>query len=154
MTQLSTNLSDEIGLSDGTKSRAMSVEVKYLEIRALFSSSDENSLSLGTDQITVTGAVGDGVIMGVGIPGPKGDCVYTFTLGFNGAATGQATTGGGYRLERKENMPKTLTLLKNRSSLCLAFGIQPEVLQSLRKAGKFKLTFGDATVRLPEPGKK
>lgn len=154
VTQLSTNLSDEIGLSDGTKSRAMSVEVKYLEIRALFSSSDENSLSLGTDQITVTGAVGDGVIIGVGIPGPKGACVYTFALGFNGAATGQATTGDGYRLERKENMPKTLTLLKNRSSLCLAFGIQPEVLQSLQKAGKFKLTFGDATVRLPEPGKK
>jgi hypothetical protein len=94
------------------------------------------------------------MLLGVGISGPKGACVYTSTLGFRGAATGQATTGDGYRLERKEGMPQTLTLLKNRSSLCLTFGIRPEILHSLRKLGKCKLTFGDATVLVPEPGKK
>jgi hypothetical protein len=88
------------------------------------------------------------------ISGPKGACVYTSTLGFIGAATGQATTGDGYRLERKEGTPQTLTLLKNRSSLCLAFASEPEILHSLQKSGKSRLTFGDATVLVPEPSKK
>lgn len=153
-TQLSADLREEIDLSDGTKSRAMSIDDKYLEIRALFSSSDEKSLTLGTKQITVTGAVADGMLLGVGISEPRGACVYTSTLGFSGAATGQATTGDGYRLERQEGMPQTVTLLKNGSSLCLAFGISPEILHSLHKSGKCRLTFGDATVLVPEPSKK
>jgi hypothetical protein len=154
VTQLSADLSREIDLSDGTKSRAMSIKAPYLEIRALFSSSDEKLLTLGTNQIAVTGAVEDGMLLGVGILGPKGACVYTSTLGFSGTATGQATTGGGYRLERKEGMPQTLTLLKNRSSLCLAFGIETEILHSLQKSGKCRLTFGEATVLVPEPSNK
>jgi hypothetical protein len=154
VTRLSADLRGEIDLSDGTESQAMSVDSRYLEIRALFSSSDEKSLTLDTSQITVTGADGHGMLLGVGISGPKGGCVYTSTLGFSGTATGQATTGDGYRLERKEGMPQTLTLLKNRSSLCLAFGINPEILHSLQKLGKCRLTFGDATVLVPEPSKK
>jgi hypothetical protein len=154
VTQLSANLSQEIECTDGTKSRAMSTDFPYLEIRALFSSPDEKSLTLVTKQIAVTGAVGDGMLLGVGVSGPKGTCVYTSTLGFKGTATEQATTGDGYRLERNEGMPQTLTLLKNRCSLCLAFSIDTETLHSLQKSGMCKLTFGDATVLVPEASNK
>ena len=136
VTLRSADLRKEIELSDGTTSRAMSVDARFLEIRAVFSSSDETSLTLGRNEIAVTGALVDGMFLGVGIPGPKGTCVYTSTLGFSGTASGEANTGDGYRLERKQGTAGTLTLLKNRSSLCLAFGVDGDFLDSLRRSGE------------------
>lgn len=118
----------------------------HMQVKGVFSSSDERELTLEAKQIRVDNALNDGMLVGIGLVDLVGTCHYELLPGLVSGFVTTTNDGGGFRLGReKEGEPVTVTLQKNPSALCLAFYAAPQ------PPVKRRLMFGDAVALLPDP---